>query len=74
MCSVRSLKRHQEILLFWRGDRQEDKEYRLYNFSSSGQIKYIEQVSGKEEKSWRTITEYKFQLDTLSWSKLKTDS
>ena len=56
--------------LFWRGDRQEDKVFRLYQFSSSGKIVYEERVKGKEDKDWRTVSVYKFHPDTLSWSKL----
>ena len=61
---------------FRRGDRQEENLFMIYNFSSrpSGQIRYLERVLGKEEKSWRTITDYMFLPDTSSWSKVKTDS
>ena len=59
--------------LFWRGDRQEDKVFRLYKFSSSGEIRYFEQVWGNEDKSYRTVTEYMFHPDTLSWSNVEID-
>ncbi len=57
--------------LFWRGDRQENKEFRLYKSSSDGEIRYQESVSGKENPGWRIVTEYKFHPETMSWSKLK---
>ena len=60
--------------LFWREDEQDENLFMLYNFSSSGQIRYLERVLVKEEKSWRTITDYMFLPDTSSWSKVKTDS
>ena len=59
--------------LFERGDRQEEKMFRLYKFSSSGEIRYFEQVWGKEDKSYRTVIEYMFHPDTLSWSKVEID-
>ena len=59
--------------LFWRGDRQEDKVFRLYKFSSSGEIRYFEQVWGNEDKSYRTVIEYIFHPDTFSWSKIEID-
>ncbi len=49
--------------LFRRGDRQEDKKFRLLKFGSSGEIRYIEHIFCNPD--------YKFHPETMSWSKLE---
>ncbi len=57
--------------LFWRGDRQENKQFIFYKLNSSGEIRYLEQVWGKNDKDWRTVTDYKFHPETMSWSEIE---
>ena len=59
--------------IFRRGDIIEDREYRLYRFSSSGEIRYLVQVWCKEDKAWRTVTSFRYHPDTFSWNKLEIE-
>ena len=59
--------------LFRREDRIEDRVNKLYRFSSSGGIRYLELVWGKDDKAWRTVTSFRYHPDTFSWEKMKIE-
>ena len=50
---------------------EEEEVYRLFRFNNSGNIAYHDQIKGKEDRFWRTLANYRFNQETLDWTKLK---
>ena len=50
--------------------REEDRLYRLFRFNDDGEIRYYDQIWGKDDSDWRTLTECRFNPGTLDWKKL----
>ena len=56
---------------FRRSGREEDRTYCLYRSNIYGNIYYQDLVWGKEDSGWRYLAHYKFNQETLEWTKLE---
>ena len=54
---------------FRRSGREEGRLYRLYRDNTSGNIYYIDKILGKNDSSWRYLADYRFNQETLEWTK-----
>ena len=55
---------------FRRSGREEDRDYHLYRDNKSGDIYYYDQIRGKDDKFWRFLAKYRFNQETLDWTKI----
>ena len=58
---------------FRRSGREEGRVYQLYRFNKSGNIEYEDRILGKDGKRWRTLSKYRFNQETLDWTKLEVE-
>ena len=56
---------------FRRSGREEARIYRLYRDNKSGEIQYKDSIWGKDDSDWRTLADYRFNQETLDWTKLE---
>ena len=54
---------------FRRSGRDEEREYQLYRDNESGDIYYDDQIWSKDVRGWRTLARYRFNHETLDWTK-----
>ena len=55
---------------FRRSGREEERMYELYRYNESGSIYYYDQIMGKDDSAWRILAAYRFNQETLDWTKL----
>ena len=56
---------------FRRCGREEERAYGLYRWNKSGNIDYQDQIMGKDDSGWRYLAKYRFNQNTLEWTKLE---
>ena len=54
---------------FRRSGREEGRLYRLYRDNRFGNIEYEDSIWGKDDSGWRTLATYRFNQETLEWTK-----
>ena len=52
-----------------RSGREEGRYYRLDRFNESGEIRYYDEIWGKDDSGWRRLAGYSFNPETLDWTK-----
>ena len=55
---------------FSKSGRGEDRMYYLFRDNKSGNIQYQDQIWGKNDSGWRALAKYRFNPETLDWTKL----
>ena len=58
---------------FRRSGREEGRLYRLFRFNKSGDIRYNDQILGKDDSGWRKLARYSFNQETLEWTQLEVE-
>ena len=58
---------------FCKSGREEERVYQLYRFNKSGNIDYDDLIWGKDDGGWRRLAKYRFNQETLDWTKLKVE-
>ena len=56
---------------FPRSGREDNRVYRLRRDNNSGNIQYYDEIWGKDDSDWRELAKYRFNPETLDWTKLK---
>ena len=54
---------------FDRSGMEDNRYYRLRRFND-GNIQYKDQIWDKDNSSWRDLAKYRFNPETLDWTKL----
>ena len=55
---------------FRRSGREDSRNYRLFRDNKSGNIQYHDQIKGKDDSGWKFQAKYRFNPETLDWTKL----